>query len=224
MFNRLNTSAFPQSTDFYIAEFEYVLQKITLCYKMMIDDGVKVQNSENLIRDKLLINYLKDNSIRNKIHLTQYLFDREVPEDNSIGRCDIKVQTQDTFTDTSAYFIIECKRLDSQNLKGITGLNAKYISNGIMRFVNKQYSTNKGLCGMIGFVVEIMDISVNINNINYLLKSNFVCSNTLTILTVANFIKDFDYQYYSEHKTSKSKKRIKLYHLMYDFSGNIKTS
>jgi len=63
MFNRLNTSAFPQSTDFYIAEFEYVLQKITLCYKMMIDDGVKVQNSENLIRDKLLINYLKDNSI-----------------------------------------------------------------------------------------------------------------------------------------------------------------
>lgn len=223
MYNSLDASTFSQSFDFYIAEFEYVLQKVTLCYEMMMDDGVKVHNNENLIRDKLLINYLKDNTIRDKIQLTQYLFDREVPEDNSIGRCDIKVQAQYTFKDTSAYFIIECKRLDNQNLQGGTGLNAKYIKHGIMRFVDEQYSSSKYLNGMIGFVVESMNISDNINNINNLLKNNFTCSNTATKLTVTDFIQDFPYQYYSEHKTKNSKKSIKLYHLMFDFSGNMQT-
>ncbi len=224
MYNRLDASTFSQTSAFCIGEFEYILGKIVCCYKMMIDDKVKLQNNENLIRDKLLINYLKDNGIRKRIQLTQYLFDREVPEDNTIGRCDIKIQTQDTFTDTAAYFIIECKRLNNQNVRGDTGLNAKYIEDGIMRFVNEQYSTNKYLNGMIGFVVESIDISRNINNINGLLENRFSNSNTSTKLTATEFIQDFPYQYYSEHRTNNSKNTIKLYHLMFDFSGNMKTS
>ncbi len=220
MANPLNTSAFPGSTDFYIAEFEIILTKIVCCYKILLSDKVRVTNNENLIRDKLLINYLKNNEIRNKIQLTKYLFDKEVPEDNTKGRTDIKVQTINTFLDTSAYYIIECKRLNNQNLEGTTGLNAEYIKKGIMRFVSGQYSTNNNLNGMIGFVVEQMDIGANIMNINNLLKNNFTGANTENFLTPLCFIKDFEYQYYSTHKDTKGKK-IKLYHLMFDFSKNI---
>jgi len=102
----------------------------------MLEDNVSLSNDENTIRDVLLINYLRDNSIRKKINLTNYLFDREVPEDRSVGRTDIKIQTQNTFEDTSAYYIIECKRLDGTNTTGTTGLNAKYIENGIYRFAS----------------------------------------------------------------------------------------
>lgn len=186
----------------------------------MLSDKVRVMNNENLIRDKLLIKYLKNNEIRNKIQLTKYLFDKEVPEDNTKGRTDIKVQTINTFLDTSAYYIIECKRLNNQNLNGTTGLNAKYIKNGIMRFIDVQYSTNKYLNGMIGFVVEQMDIHANITNINNLLRENFSDANTETFLALLSFIEDFKYQYYSTHKDSGNKK-IKLYHLMFDFSKNI---
>jgi len=77
---------------------------------------------------------------------------------------------------------------------------------------------------MIGFVVESMDISSNIKNINNLLENNFTHSNTSIKLTVTDFIQKFPYQYYSEHTTNNSKKTIKLYHLMFDFSKNMKTS
>lgn len=73
---------------------------------------------------------------------------------------------------------------------------------------------------MIGFVVEQMDICVNITNINNLLKKNFSDANTETVLSSHNFIEDFKYQYYSIHKDIEDK-IIKLYHLMFDFSGNI---
>lgn len=218
--NPLDPSAFLESTNFRDSELQDILIKIVYCYKMMLSDKVRVTNNENLIRDELLINYLKNNEIRNKIQLTTYLFDKEVPEDNTKGRTDIKVQTTNTFLDTSAYYIIECKRLDSQNLKGKTGLNAEYIGRGIMRFVSGQYSTNKYLNGIIGFVVTQMDIDANVENINYLLKKTFSEANTETVLTSLNFIRDFQYQYYSLHKGTDNKK-IKLYHLMFDFSANM---
>ena len=220
MTNTLDPSAFLESANFRDSEFKDILIKVVHCYKMMLSDKVRVMNNENLIRDKLLIKYLKNNEIRNKIQLTKYLFDKEVPEDNTKGRTDIKVQTINTFLDTSAYYIIECKRLNNQNLNGTTGLNAKYIKNGIMRFIDVQYSTNKYLNGMIGFVVEQMDIHANITNINNLLRENFSDANTETFLALLSFIEDFKYQYYSTHKDSGNKK-IKLYHLMFDFSKNI---
>lgn len=221
MTNPLNPSAFSESAHFRDSELQDILIKIICCYRMMLTDKVKVANNENLIRDELLIKYLKNNEIRNKMQLTKYLFDREVPEDNTKGRTDIKVQTINTFLDQSAYYIIECKRLDNQNLNGKTGLNAEYIRNGIMRFVSGQYTTNKYLNGMIGFVVEQLNISVNIININKLLKENFSDAKTRTYLTSLNFINDFKYQYYSIHKDIKDNE-FKLYHLMFDFSANMR--
>lgn len=222
MTNPLNPSAFIESANFRDSEFQDILIKIVCCYKAMLSDKVRIANNENLIRDELLIKYLKNNEIRNRIQLTKYLFDREVPEDNTVGRTDIKVQTINTFSDQSAYYIIECKRLDNQNINGITGLNAKYIEKGIMRFVNLQYSTNNNLNGLIGFIVESLDIQKNIENINKLLETHFADANTKTKLTAACFIQHFDHSYFSIHKRKKHKQNIKLYHLMLNFSENIK--
>lgn len=224
MYNRLDASAFSQSTDFYISEFEGILIKIAYCYKMMIGDGITVQNNEEKIRDSLYVNYLNKNDVRNRIGLNFNIV-CEPAEYSENGGCsgyvDLRIFSQNSLTDTTAYFIIECKRLDSQNLQGETGLNAKYIKHGIMRFVNERYSTNKYLNGMIGFVVESMDIPCNISNINNLLENKFTCSNTSMKLTATEFIQDFPYQYYSEHITNNNKKTIKLYHLMFDFSKNM---
>lgn len=189
--SKLDPSVFRESAGFRDAEFQSILTKVVDCYSLMLSNNVRVANHENKIRDELLKNYLNNNKIRNQLQLTAYLFDREVPEDTTNGRTDIKVQTMNTFTNTSDYYIIECKRLDNQHLKGKSGLNAKYIGNGIMRFVGGQYSTNKYLNGMIGFVVEQMDINANISNINYLLKKRFFEANTETVLTSLDFIKDF---------------------------------
>ena len=191
----------------------------------MIDNGDIVPNKEVEIRDVLYNKYLNNNEVRGQVGLN-YNIDCE-PAEYRNGKCsgyiDLKIFSGNSLTDTSAYYIIECKRLDNQNLNGTTGLNAEYIKNGIMRFVSGQYSTNKYLNGMIGFVVEQMDIPANITNINKLLRENFSDANTETVLTFHNFIKDLKYQYYSIHKDIKDRK-IKLYHLMFDFSANIDKS
>jgi hypothetical protein len=227
MRNRINASFFIPSSEIYEKEFENILTGITACYQMMVNDNTTVPNDENGIRDILRKDYLNNRQIRDQIGFTgKYNVDREVPEDNDMGRVDIKIITQNTLTEPEAYYIIECKRLDNQNLTGRTGLNAKYITDGIMRFVKRKYSAYYRINGMIGFVVEQMDISANITNINNLLKKNFDDANTETVLTslyFIEFIEDFEYQYYSIHKDIKDRK-IKLYHLMFDFSTNTEKS
>src|SRR5437588_387897 len=130
MFAELDASQYEYDGIFFNAEFEEILSKVIACYHLMLTDNVSLTNDENLIRDVLLINYLNNNQVRRQIGLTDYLFDREVPEDTTIGRTDIKIQTTNTFKDTAAYYIIECKRLDATNQSGTTGLNAKYIKDG----------------------------------------------------------------------------------------------
>ena len=222
MLDPLDPSVFLESEGFYIAEFESILTKIVCCYKMMIDKGDTVPNNEEKIRDFLYTEYLSKNEVCNQIGL---YFDTVCESAEYVnGKCsgyvDLRISSRNSFKDKSAYYIIECKRLDWKNLKGETGLNAEYIGSGIMRFVSGHYSTNKRLNGMIGFVVERMDINANITNINHLLKERFSNANTETVLTSLSFIKDFQYQYYSLHKCRDNKK-IKLYHLMLDFSANV---
>ena len=220
MDNRINANSFTYSSEFYEIEFEHILTGITACYKMMKKNNIKVPNDENKIRNILRKDYLNNRKIRDSIGFTgKYNFDREVPEDNDIGRVDIKITTENTLADPEAYYIIECKRLDNKNLTGVSGLNAKYITEGIKRFIDIKYSAYYSINGMIGFVVERLDICANITNINKLLKENFSDENPVPCLNSLNFIKDFEYQYYSIHKIRN--KKIKLYHLMFDFSANI---
>lgn len=223
----MNASEYDFGIFFYNAEFESILSKIIACYYLMITDNVLLANDENAIRDVLLINYLKDNSTRNRIELTDYLFDREVLEDRSSGRTDIKIQTLNTFRDTSAYYIIECKRLDKTNPNGKTGLNAEYVKNGICRFVTGYYSSHFNVNGMVGFIVEGLDIDGNIMHINLLLDKDLINDkgeqvnampvNEIRPVKISN---NFKYSYTSTHQTALQKKII-LYHLMFDFSNNI---
>lgn len=220
MFTELNASGYGHREAFYNAEFEDILSKVIACYNLMLDDNVSLSNDENSIRDVLLINYLKNNAVRRKIELTDYLFDREVPEDRTIGRTDIKIQTLNTFQDTQAYYTLECKRLDAINPSGGTGLNAKYIQNGIYRFAGKTYSTHYKTNAMIGFVVQEMDIHKNVDCINTLLKSSFTEANTIRGLSNRNIVAGFKFCYYSKH--SLDNEEIIIYHLMLDFAKNIK--
>lgn len=219
MFNDLNASNYQYSDYFYNAEFEDLLSKVIKCYHLMIGDNVSLVNNENAIRDVLLINYLKEKTVRKKIGLFNYLFDREVPEDIGVGRTDIKIQTINTFIDSDSYYTIECKRLDATNLDGTTGLNAKYIENGICRFISKTYSSYYKTNAMIGFVVQEIDIEKNIESINNLLEKSFASVDTTKKLNAKNINEDFKYCYYSTHKQSDDE--IVIYHLMFDFSKNI---
>ena len=220
MYN-LNAFDFQYRNEPYELGFERILTGITACYRMMIKDNVTVpSNDENRIRDILLLDYLKKRDIKNRVNLTDYRFDREIPEDCTKGRVDIRVISKNDFEIDEAYYSIECKRLDNKNLMGTTGLNAEYIKNGILRFIERQYSAFYGVNGMIGFVVERMNIADNIKSINGLLNSKFPSTNTKKKLTPVDFIKKFKYSYYSIHKDIENK-IIKLYHLMFDFSANL---
>lgn len=223
MFKEIDASPFEFDSMFYDQEFERILCKITLCYQMMIQNDVKVPNDENEIRDILLLQYLKNDEIRREIELLDYLFDPEVPEDKTTGRTDIKIQTKNTFIYQEAYYIIECKRLNNQNLTGISGLNAKYIKDGIMRFIKGKYSIYYRVNGMIGFVVKNINIDQNIENINRLLINHFPKANTKSVINKTSFIENFEYQYFSIHQ-DKNNSFFKLYHLMFDFSNQINNS
>jgi len=220
MYNNLDATNFSGSIPFYDMNFEDILSKITVCYHKMIVDYSTIENDENAIRDILLLNYLKNDKIREEIGLINlYNFEREVQEDDSEGRTDIKITTRDTFKKQKAYYTIECKRLDNINTTGTTGLNAKYVSNGIERFISKKYSSYYRVNGMIGFIVGKMDIHQNIEKINTLLKTNKAI-NTTKKITKINFIKNFEFHYCSEHK-DKNIKKLGIYHLMFDFSENM---
>lgn len=225
MFNTLNASIFKKfAIPFRKTHFEKLLAKVTECYHLMIDDGVCLTNDENKIRDVLLINYLSDNTIRQKVGLIQWDFEREVEEDRlagKVGRTDIKVITLNTFVDQAAYYILECKRLDNKNLSGVSGLNAKYIKEGMKRYTDKYYSSHYRENGMIAFIVERLNIDSNVIEINTLLTTNFTSVPTIQPLkkhTIPPL--DFDYLYKSIH-TDKDGDELRLYHLMFDFSNNI---
>jgi len=218
----MNASAFLENSYIvYNEQFEKILVQITICYNLMIEAKITLLNDENKIRNELVNNYLMDNTIRLKIGLTDYRFEREAPEKNDEGRVDIKIVSRnDSFFNTDAYYNIECKRLDNENQKGKTGLNGEYISNGIKRFTNeKKYKFHDNTAGMIGFIVSKMDIHKNIGFINQLLKNTFTDINTEKELTKKQINPVFEYSYYSCHKVEESTKII--YHLMFDFSNNI---
>ncbi|MEX2335990.1 MAG: hypothetical protein WD555_01810 [Fulvivirga sp.] len=220
MFSDLNATNFSGAIPFYEKQFEIILGKITACYKLMKDDVPSLPNDENKIRDVLLLNYLKDNQSRKKLDLLQWHFEREIQEDHSIGRTDLKVISANTFLIQEAYFLLECKRLDNINVTGSTGLNAKYIENGICRLVSKYYTSYHRVNGMIGFIVEKLDITNNIQNINELLINVFKESNTTNKIVQDNFLEGFPDHFYSIHKDTDDNS-LKIYHLMFDLHENI---
>jgi hypothetical protein len=173
--------------------FKNLLLNIYSCYEYMLSDKIIVpKTNENKIRD-ILYKYISETKIRNEIcNIRGFSLDKEV--DEKTGRVDLKIKDINDFEDFEAYYIIECKRLD-----GNSTLNKYYVNEGINRFTTGYYSTHYGVNGMIGFIVKKIDIHSNIKDIG----SFFNCL-------------EINKLYDSNHKC------IKLFHLMMDFSSNVK--
>lgn len=221
MFPSLDATNFKSSAFLYDKKLENILSKITYCYNMMITDNIILENNENKIRDVLLYKYLKNNDTRKVLGFIseQLHFESEVREDHSVGRTDIKIISPNTFEKQEAYYTIECKRLDEKFSTGISGLNQKYINEGMQRFTSKYYSSHYRVNAMIGFIVDKIDVHLNITKINTLLLASPSLT-TLKQITQDNFISNFEYHYYSKHMDIDNDE-LKIYHLMFDFNLNI---
>ncbi|MCL2063738.1 MAG: hypothetical protein FWG98_05140 [Candidatus Cloacimonetes bacterium] len=207
---------FKHSDEFYKKKFQEILRNIYLCYLFLKEDTIKIpSNNENMIRDILVDNYLNNDDIRIKTGLNKYSFNKETAE--SRGFADIKIEFKNELLPTNAYYIIECKRLDNKNTKGKNGLNAKYINEGIFRFISNHYSTNCGVNAMLGFVIQEMNIDENIDNLNFLMQ-NKIKKSTKQYIQKETFLPNYDYHYSSEHIDVESK-GFTLYHIMLDFSS-----
>lgn len=195
--HNLDATHFNPAVNNYQSEFQGLIARLYFCYELMLLDKIELPyNDENKIRDILLANYLNNNELRQRFGLINFLFDPEVPVNS--GRSDIKVQTKDTFLDTNAFYIIECKRLD-----GNSTLNKAYVKDGIDRFTTNYksenheyyYTSHYGINGMIGFVIK----NINIDN---------------NMQKIGNFFNAIE-----NHKLYNSNhKNCKLFHLMMDIS------
>lgn len=215
--NKLDASEFLFKDEICTHQFEYILSKVTDCYKMMVASNTQVPlNDENGIRDILYLDYLSNPDVKRDLNLNNYLFDRETAESCSSGRVDIRIMPVNPFISDDAYYILECKRLDNKASRGVSGLNYKYIDNGIQRFTTGFYSSFYKLNAMVGFVVDSLDIHSNVEDINYLLETNFKQISTTDFLQKESFINNFEFHYSSIHLT-KDEQDLKLYHLMFDF-------
>ena len=145
-------------------------------YALLIKNKEPLENNENSIRDILVEKYLNNHAKRELLGIENVIFNREVSENS--GFVDIKVQTAIALNNPEAYYLFECKRLD-----GSTGLNKKYIQEGILRFILGKYSAYYGLNGMLGFEVKKIDTSGNIDKINRLVISEFKETNIIKGLT-----------------------------------------
>lgn len=226
MSNTLNAATFSGSTQYINNELCTVLGYCIQIYKQFVAANAKVSNNEITIRD-VFFDKLDDDAYRDIYpSLQNYHFERE-PQENA-GFVDIKVKTLNPYKSTKAYYCIECKRLDAQNLTGKSGLNAEYIKNGICRFVSGYYSTYFGCNAMFGFVVKTLNIQSDIvDNINQIINDDFtnsqfqnVNAKVTTKMHYDNYVNGYPYSYISKH-TKDDGKEITLYHLMFDFSNNI---
>lgn len=226
MSNDLKGNRFMYSRDFCSKEFLNISEGIVICYHDIISNGISLVNNEILITKYIILNYLKNDDFKEvTTTLKNYHFDFETIENS--GRVDIRVLPVNPYKGDKAYYIYECKRLDSKQNVGVSGLNAEYIKNGICRFVTDYYTSYYNENGMIGYVIEEMDILENVNCINNLLEVDYTNDRNLPVnprvvnkLEQFNVIDGFPHLYCSRHKKL-DEKEISLLHLMFDFSKNI---
>lgn len=150
----------------------YIIEICEMLVKDFTDKNRKLPNNENRIRSIMLEEYLDDDKVRNDYGMSDYSFTPETQEHydgkgNYIGRADIRIKLKTDFDKRSAYYIIECKRID-----GTSELNNKYIEEGVARFVTQKYSAYYGKNIMLGFVIKDIDISGNALKIEKIQNAN----------------------------------------------------
>jgi len=191
----------------YKNKFLKLLREIYKNYLLIIKDKIKIPRREIDIQDILVDDYLSKN-------IKNYTFIKE--KNNNQGRVDIFIQ--ETLSDEKPEFIIECKVLNSNGMNSKDKLNGKYVSNGILRFLTEHYyiTNNLYVNAMIGFVVDEIDITENVNRLNELSKK--ILNNLVNITKEISLIEPNIYQ--SNYETINNKEFL-IYHQMMDFSDNI---
>ncbi len=161
------------------------------------NDGI-----ENDIRDRFIYDFYHTSTLLKGLINKNILFvnwEKWVFKNvEDLGRTDL------SFAISGFEFIIECKRVKNSN--------PKYIGDGLIRFINKEYSENESFAGMIGFVVE-GDIKR-------------VCSSLMEKCMQENYIESefthlkVDYAETSFNTTHKREGivEINIYHLFFEFN------
>lgn len=191
----------------YSDRLKNLLTEIHKCYKKLIEDENRLEHDENKIRDNLVDNYL--------VNIDNYEFKKE-EKNNYRSRVDIYVI--DKASKENPNFIIECKLLDKKNNMLVEGLNAKYIKNGIQRFITEYYSLcNVHTNAMIGFIIEDTKIDDNIKDINALSKIFFN-----NLLSIQQEISQENNDLYKSSYSTYNDKIFTIYHLFFDLHKKMK--
>lgn len=188
----------------YQTRFINLLNEILNCYNFLIVQEQNIPSNENEIRDLLVDNYLSKK-------ITNYTFKKE--EYINLGRVDIFVVEK--LTKERPQFVIECKILDNKNITGVTSKNAKYIKDGIYRFLTEYYYLDNELYtnAMIGFIVKTISIEDNIKALNELSKIMFK-----NLIDITQEIKPHIDDIYKSTYHSCTDKNFTVYHLMMDMT------
>lgn len=213
-------------------KFKSVLKLVIFSYNKIIQDRKKVyRNSEgidiangmaleNSLTNMLVKEYLQDHNIKEMFNLQLCGFftePAEINEDNkTLGFIDIMVtNVSSEFSgrnEENIYYAFECKRINNSNY-------AKYVDEGILRFIECKYSKDMTFAGMIGyFETNNPDIEDIIKKINTNLNNKFNSGKLVNLSSLKKFslVDDFEHSYISNHER-KDNNSIDLYHLILDY-------
>lgn len=112
------------------------------------------------------------------------------------------------------YFAWECKRIGLAD----NNLRSKYISEGLVRFINGEYSSKRDTAGMLGYILD-SDASTLANEINksMLRRKKHPILSSSDHLNLADAIEEFSDVYISSHSRLNGLGDIELYHLFLSF-------
>lgn len=202
--------------------FELIILHISQsCEKMYGDCNATsnmLYNHEDKISNRLVERYLKENKLGLK-------FIREMSEnfndktDTYIGRTDIIVGSSDWLHNHRAYYVIECKRIDGSN-----GLNEKYVSEGVFRFVGfpePKYSSHYGKNIMLGYIVKAIDIRENTKKIDTLQRKSLV-DLTIGSMSFVSGGRQGLFRYQCLYQSEETLQSVALTHLFHDFSSVVR--
>lgn len=205
---------------FAIGAVNTIINQLIKCSEQLKDDSANsdifLPNHEDKITNILTAEYL--NAGLNLFRYEPQSSENYNESSNTyIGRTDIKVTSLNYYINSKSYFVIECKRID-----GTAGLNIKYITDGVARFVGNspKYSSYYGMNIMFGYVVHPLDIEKNALEIECLQNSHLIGVSADTFILM-NSKKSQHYLFSCEY-ASKGANHIELRHLFFDFSSIVR--
>lgn len=145
-----------------------------------------------------------------KVHTPEMRHGKSVKKGSEI---DLKLYRPLDSQQDDFYFAWECKLLGIKNKDHV----GRYISNGVMRFIKSEYSSQRNGAGMIGYV-EDGEIDTLATKINASMMRKKLSSEDH--LLKGDPIESFSDIYISRHKRVTGTEDIKLHHLFLTFAWN----